>query len=1317
MGNKLKRINLLVSALFSVVFVLFTSVACAESVTWDVELAVTSNPEFVQSSQSDFLFSKADYIDSGQISAATTIKMFFDVLDKQNKAVLPEPLLVPVGVGDILIFVPYQGIEKRIGDLFVQLRYIRNQIHSILGRHIIDSTSVSDEVVQVNNLYGSALSYSLVTDVEFGQPLTEDQKNSIDVDIIWPEYRQILGQQVIVPVVYLSSVTVEDRAVNGHLVEFEGDASFEKIEIISGQISVKRDAFLVVREDLRIGEGSSIEGDGDLNLVVGGTLRNYSGEITAVENVLIIADTLYHSTVIHRFEDYFGWGGRAGEIADINSQNGDITINTFSDIVVSGGEINSSGSITLSAGGVIRLESRSLNTSTRFGEEDRWTTHSESSINLLQSRLTAEENISLLAQFITIDAAEIISSQGHIELLADYGIYITNDYSEYSQERSDATGDNQKHINQYRTSAVRAFLDAGIGVTLTTRYGDVVLRAVDFNAETAVDISASNGAVKFLLAREQDHYFKNSVEENSVRIKVTESGHQIERPVYTTIVGGLSVNALYGVEVEYASNAHLSHISGGLAGTLEFSDLTQDLSTLDGLQWLNEIPQDSITWTEAELLYRRWHDSDRSLTPEATTVLAIIVSIATNGAGAGLVGAAEGSAYAYMANAAFTTLVTQAATVQTNALLDGEVLSASELYDEMARSDYSNQLIVSIITQGVLANFPQGNAHFFSVGSDGEISLIDQAYQNVVKATLRQGISIVVNDGDLGDIDGEFLRNTIQEHAVFMLGRYMAETIGNAFDPSDPTAMDTALKYIAHAGSGCIYGALSAELNDSDDIEEACGTGAGGAVIGEFVSEQNRRDLDRDIVAWVGERLGSPGDYSYGEFDREIRAFLNRGIDLGRFTAALAAFAAGANVDLAASAADIAARYNSTLDMREITSRSSFNFVVRQQQIGANPAVILFSDSLFSSFNKIFRILGGETLDVVSDDFFRSELEKYPSLSNAISAAIEAGMQDVDANVEAYFSIVLLNLSSTYAGWIDGADNVSDGGTVEELTVLEAGSIAYDLRNAIVELRDLENVRLYYAGEGNESSESYFQGEINDKLTSIANILARYPSLRGMVEHVDSSPPGFPINENQTPITLINPIPDLNQVSTLIRAMLDEPIDSTLPGSPIPEESVPWREEILIPEQNPLDSILFNDSGEPEPFPNRRPERLEEELQNAIDRGVAPIRVDSEEFEQVVNTGYIKWAVTTEGELLVVEKYDGNDDASNEIDHTVISGGADVIAAGEAHVVVINGVRMGLRIDRHSGHFRPSAESLDIGLAKFAEYGITFNDVDYTEPQ
>ncbi|WP_437649283.1 hypothetical protein [Sorangium sp. So ce362] len=87
-----------------------------------------------------------------------------------------------------------------------------------------------------------------------------------------------------------------------------------------------------------------------------------------------------------------------------------------------------------------------------------------------------------------------------------------------------------------------------------------------------------------------------------------------------------------------------------------------------------------------------------------------------------------------------------------------------------------------------------------------------------------------------------------------------------------------------------------------------------------------------------------------------------------------------------------------------------------------------------------------------------------------------------------------------------------------------------------------------------------------------------------------------------------------------------------------------------------------------------------------------------------MNEGTIKWVVTESGELAISP----HTVKGVEISHAVLSGGKPVLAAGQAEVAGVVGKFVGMRISRFSGHFRPTAESVQVGREAFARHGITF---------
>jgi hypothetical protein len=127
-------------------------------------------------------------------------------------------------------------------------------------------------------------------------------------------------------------------------------------------------------------------------------------------------------------------------------------------------------------------------------------------------------------------------------------------------------------------------------------------------------------------------------------------------------------------------------------------------------------------------------------------------------------------------------------------------------------------------------------------------------------------------------------------------------------------------------------------------------------------------------------------------------------------------------------------------------------------------------------------------------------------------------------------------------------------------------------------------------------------------------------------------------------------------------------------------------------------------SGGSKLFPNQMPGSLPGEVADAERLGVKPMTPASADFDNVINSGPIKWAVLEDGSLVVIPK----EVAGVELKHSILSGGRPVQAAGEADIAGGNGNYFGLDINNNSGHFRPTPESTQIGIDAFRSFGIGF---------
>ncbi|WP_236622194.1 RHS repeat-associated core domain-containing protein [Novipirellula maiorica] len=126
--------------------------------------------------------------------------------------------------------------------------------------------------------------------------------------------------------------------------------------------------------------------------------------------------------------------------------------------------------------------------------------------------------------------------------------------------------------------------------------------------------------------------------------------------------------------------------------------------------------------------------------------------------------------------------------------------------------------------------------------------------------------------------------------------------------------------------------------------------------------------------------------------------------------------------------------------------------------------------------------------------------------------------------------------------------------------------------------------------------------------------------------------------------------------------------------------------------------------------PNQLPDSLADELATASANGVSPIKVGDPGFDEVVNSGTVKWAVDEAGDLWVIPAVKNGE----EISHAVLVGGRPVKAAGQADVAGTPGTYLGLDITPHSGHYNngasaaDNAETVAIGIEAFGKTGITF---------
>ncbi len=937
-----QRIVGLITVFVMLLQICFPSVASAARLLTNESIAsAMASPSFQRSNSNAYLYQQASFDDAAYIGSQN-ITTFRERL-VAAKSNLGKPTFIPIA-SDITIFVPTYPTGKLIGDVYVQNRYIRQQVFDLLGRHLIGATtSNTSETAQINELYQNAYEYAQRNPaINFGDNLNAAALINFK-DMVWPEIRTIQNERVVVPVLYLTDETIRKDKVTSTRTELLGAKVVTgSISLDGAELTLGSRTIVEIAGNLNADKSSLINSNGDINLVVGGTLNLIGSSITGAKDVNILANEINVKSVLVPFQDRYGSGTKLGNISSINSTTGNISLASTGNVTFEGSTATASnGSLTINAGGNISILPLFATYQGQSTQND-WKVNS-SSLDVIGSRLSAQEKISLITGgAIEIRASELISAQGGIELLAKQGIYVLNELNQTQVQRVDKIGKTKGTSSTFNTVAVRSVLDAGKGVLLATEEGDVTLRASSLRTNEGVSINAQTGKVKFLLAKEQDHYALNTVRKGTLKIKTVNAGHQIETAQYTTVIGGIQVNALYGVDVEYDTDPNKS-----------FAQHIDDLSQKPGTQWLSTLRNNDcsllvsgwdalsaetqdlkskqlncVNWKKIDFINKEWRKTNTTLSPAAMAIISVAVAVATGGSslaitnGATLI-SAQTAVTSALANAAFSTLVTQASV----GLISGKGLEGT--LKSMLDEDSVKQLAISMATAGVMSQV--NNIDFFQAAETAkDFDLLQQAQYLLAKSTMEAGFNTVISGKKLSDFGSNFEDNfkvALQSNAIASVGKYMAQEIGQAYRAED---INNLSRYIAHAGIGCLIATAQGNVNgNGEEAKNNCGSGALGSVAGELAADKyladNKHKIDA-VQAFISKEKASFDNEiatgaSVAEASarlqsnlsgkvRELQKLQQTGVDIAKLAGAFSAVLVEADVNLAAQTAENAAANN-----------------------------------------------------------------------------------------------------------------------------------------------------------------------------------------------------------------------------------------------------------------------------------------------------------------------------------------------------------------------------------------------------------------------
>ncbi|HHP0407202.1 DUF637 domain-containing protein [Acinetobacter baumannii] len=470
------------------------------------------------------------------------------------------------------------------------------------------------------------------------------------------------------------------------------------------------------------------------------------------------------------------------------------------------------------------------------------------------------------------------------------------------------------------------------------------LKDATIEAGGKLDFIAAKTSITDLVKKE-----KNSVVWQSMQDKgsITETAQlpSFNGPVLPTFkaAGGLSVQV---------------PISEKDANKAELRDEILKLANQPGNAYLKElVNRKDVDWQQVLLTQKDWDYKSQGLTAAGAAIIVIIVTIVTMGSGtAAAAGAAGGTAASgttvglgasmigsagitttaagaivpstlgAMANAAITSLATQASVSLINN--GGNI---GKTLKELGSKDAVKSLATSVVTAGLMSQ----------VSTALNINLNDMPRLEKIANNFVQGVGSNIISNTL---QGESLSHSLKTALLAGISSSIQGELATKIKGLED--VDYVLHKIAHAAAGCLAGAL----------QKSCESGAIGAAIGEIVAGQ-LNDGSRNLTLAEKEQI----------------------INESKLVASIVAAYTGYDVNVAASTADSAVRNNNTAyafdpaAFNEIINEKAEPLKVTYYRDQNNQVMMCLSAFITPcnvsgspvSISEIFDALVGPTLEVI----------------------------------------------------------------------------------------------------------------------------------------------------------------------------------------------------------------------------------------------------------------------------------------------------------------------------------------------------------------
>ena len=689
-------------------------------------------------------------------------------------------------------------VAQRLGDAYFDTTLVREAITRQTGERWLDDT-VKDDIQQMKTLLDNGAAASGALNLAFGISLTQAQINALTSDIVWYVEEEYQGQTVLVPKVYLANAERARIDPKGAILEgHDVTVNAASIDNDRGRITGANDVALTATTGDLTSTVGEIAAGNNLTLTAGGDITATGSTLTAGGDATLNATgdvTIASQETRQRNVSDVGYTDEVRNIASSLKAGGKLTATAGGDLTVKGSTTTAGGDLTVTATGDVNIlastDSFDAEGKGRMGKMDRISTVTQNA-----AALTSGGKLSVTSGGAARITGSELAAATDLDLTATGDVTVDSSADRYDHE---VTAYKKKTITQNRSQ-----LTAGGDVSVGSLVGNLALISSELQAGGDIALNTPNGTL-YLGARKD--YFEEHISETKsgmggMMLTYINRG-QIDETVVPTLMtanGTLAIVTGDGVIVDYKDTGSLT-------------DSIDQLSQAPGLAWMKQVQaRGDVDWNAIEEVHKSWDYRSQGISPMGAALISLAVSAASGGVtagadgwGASFFGIKEGATQMAVANAGFSTLVSQAATAVVG---NGGDLGAA--LKQLGSVDTIKALATSMVTAGLIEGLgvsdalgtPAAELKKMPLEARRMAEFASSLKIGIAQAAISSTVDSVINGAPLTDN----LKNGLVNAAITAVSQTAFKKIG------DLGLKDGSLQKVAlHALTGCAVGQASSK--------------------------------------------------------------------------------------------------------------------------------------------------------------------------------------------------------------------------------------------------------------------------------------------------------------------------------------------------------------------------------------------------------------------------------------------------------------------------------------------------------------------------